>query len=85
MATKGPENVTVAVRDNGIGIPAQDLPYIFDKFYRVQNEDTKRIKGTGLGLAISQSIVEAHDGRIWIDSSPGKGSTFTFSLPQLVK
>jgi PAS domain S-box-containing protein len=80
-ATIDQENVLIAIRDTGIGIPAQDLPYIFDKFYRVKNEDTKRIKGTGLGLAIVQSIVEAHHGRIWVDSTPGKGSTFTFSLP----
>jgi signal transduction histidine kinase len=80
-ATIDGEQVMVAIRDTGIGIPTQDLPYIFDKFYRVKNEDTKLIKGTGLGLAIVQSIVEAHHGRVWVDSSPGKGSTFTFSLP----
>ncbi|MCL4261709.1 MAG: GAF domain-containing protein [Anaerolineae bacterium] len=73
--------VVVAVQDNGIGIPAADLPYVFDKFYRVQNETTRGIKGTGLGLAITWSIVEAHHGRIWVESAPGKGSTFAFALP----
>jgi signal transduction histidine kinase len=77
----GQDQVFVAVQDNGIGIPAPDAPYIFDKFYRVQNEATRGIKGTGLGLAITRSIVEAHHGRIWVESTPGTGSTFTFSLP----
>lgn len=69
------------VQDNGIGIPATDLPYIFDKFYRVRDEKTKNIKGTGLGLAITKSIVEANNGRIWAESTPGKGTLFTVTLP----
>lgn len=73
--------VSVMVQDDGMGIPPQDVPYIFDKFYRVQTEATKGIRGTGLGLAITRSIVEAHHGRIWVDSAPGAGSTFTFLLP----
>jgi two-component system NtrC family sensor kinase len=76
-----PDRVTVTVKDNGLGIPAADLPYIFDKFYRVSAESTKGIKGTGLGLAIVKSVVEAHNGRIWADSTLGQGSTFTFTLP----
>ncbi len=75
------DQVITAVQDNGIGIPAADLPHLFDKFYRVQNESTRGIKGTGLGLAITRSIVEAHHGRIWVESAPGKGSTFAFTLP----
>jgi PAS domain S-box-containing protein len=78
----GTSKVEVQVKDTGIGIPQAALPYIFDKFYRVGNEQTRDIKGTGLGLAIAKSIVEAHDGRISITSMPGKGSTFTFFLPQ---
>lgn len=73
--------VEVRVKDTGIGIPQADLPFIFDKFYRVGNEQTKDIKGTGLGLAISRSILEAHGGRISVSSTPDKGSTFTFFLP----
>lgn len=73
--------VVVRVEDNGIGIPAADLPHVFDKFYRVQSEATQGIKGTGLGLAIVRSIVEAHGGRIWAESVEGEGSTFAFYLP----
>lgn len=76
--------VTVRIRDNGIGIPAADLPYIFDEFYRVKNKATENIKGTGLGLAIVKRIITAHKGYIWAESEPGKGgSTFTFFLPVL--
>lgn len=78
---KNPNSVEVAISDTGIGIAPQDLPYVFDKFYRVQNDQTKDIKGTGLGLAITQSIIEAHNGRIWVNSTPGQGTTFVFSLP----
>jgi hypothetical protein len=67
--------------DTGIGIPAADLPYVFDKFYRVKSKATRDIEGTGLGLAITRSVIEAHGGRIWVESEEGKGSTFTFTLP----
>jgi len=72
--------VIIQVTDNGPGIPASDQPYIFDKFYRASNIplDTP---GTGLGLAIVKSIVENHQGRIWVDSSAGQGTTFTVVLP----
>lgn len=73
--------VTVSVTDTGIGIPAADLPYVFDKFYRVKNKATRDIEGTGLGLAITRSVIEAHGGRIWVESEEGKGSAFTFTLP----
>jgi two-component system OmpR family sensor kinase len=75
--------VTVVVQDKGIGIPQADLPFIFDEFYRVRNEATEDIKGTGLGLAIVKRIIEAHQGYIWVESTEGKGSTFTFFLPTL--
>lgn len=68
------------VSDNGPGIPVADQPYIFDKFYRASNVATE-ISGTGLGLAIVKSIVENHQGRIWVDSTPRQGSTFTVVLP----
>jgi len=68
------------VSDNGPGIPAADQPYIFDKFYRASNVpfDTP---GSGLGLAIVKSIVENHQGRIWVESTIGHGTTFTVVLP----
>jgi PAS domain S-box-containing protein len=68
------------VSDTGIGIPPLDLPYIFDKFYRASNASSE-INGTGLGLAIVKSIVENHQGRIWVESTPGQGTTFTVVLP----
>jgi two-component system phosphate regulon sensor histidine kinase PhoR len=72
--------VILQVSDNGPGIPITDQPYIFDKFYRGSNILTDT-PGTGLGLAIVKSIVENHQGRIWVESVPGKGSTFTVVLP----
>jgi len=74
--------IVVSVQDTGIGIPPADQPYIFDKFYRVQSEETASISGTGLGLAIVKSVIERHNGRVWVKSEPGVGSTFTFILPK---
>jgi PAS domain S-box-containing protein len=71
----------IRVTDNGIGIPARDVPHVFDKFYRVQSDATASIPGTGLGLAITKSIVEAHAGRIGVESIEGAGSTFWVDLP----
>lgn len=73
--------VEVSVTDEGIGIAAQHLPKVFDKFYRVEGGYSRRTPGSGLGLYICRSIVEAHGGRIWAESVPGQGSTFTFALP----
>lgn len=70
----------IKIADTGIGIPTDSLPFIFDKFYRVTNADLES-KGTGLGLAISQRIIEAHQGRIEVESELGIGSTFTIFLP----
>jgi len=75
------DNVIIHVKDTGYGIPPDDLPFIFDRFYRVHNDDVKDIEGNGLGLAIVKSIVEQHGGQISVESKPGKGSCFTFSLP----
>lgn len=72
--------IIIQVSDNGPGIPASDQPYIFDKFYRASNVEGDT-PGTGLGLAIVKSIIENHQGRIWVDSSPGLGTTFTIVLP----
>jgi two-component system NtrC family sensor kinase len=72
--------VILQFTDFGIGIPAVDLPYIFDKFYRAANASAD-VSGTGLGLSIVKSVVENHGGRIWVESVPGKGTTFTVVLP----
>jgi len=68
------------ISDSGVGIPGLDLPYIFDKFYRASNV-AGEASGTGLGLAIVRSIVENHQGRIWVESTVGQGTTFTIVLP----
>jgi signal transduction histidine kinase len=73
--------VMVCVRDQGLGIAAEDLPRIWDRFYRVDNTNTRRIGGTGLGLSITRALVELHGGRIWVTSMIGVGSDFSFTLP----
>lgn len=75
------EYVTIAVQDTGIGIKKEDIPRIFDKFYRVQSDQTRMVSGSGLGLSIVKGIVEAHFGKIDVVSQVGKGTTFTVSLP----
>jgi len=71
----------VAVIDNGIGIPARDLPRVFERFFQVETHLTRRHGGMGLGLAVAKAMIELHSGRIWAESAQGKGSTFTFLLP----
>jgi signal transduction histidine kinase len=75
------EQVEIAIADSGEGIPAEELPYIFDKFYQVQLGIQAKAKGTGLGLAIAKSLVELQGGSIWVQSQVGEGSTFVFTLP----
>ncbi|MEA3339189.1 MAG: ATP-binding protein [Chloroflexota bacterium] len=82
-AAGGEEHVVVSVADNGIGIPPAQQPYIFDKFYRVESEETISIVGSGLGLAIVKTVIEKHNGRVWVESKPGQGSVFSFVLPTL--
>jgi two-component system, OmpR family, phosphate regulon sensor histidine kinase PhoR len=72
----------VQVQDTGLGIPQEEIPFVFDKFYRATNTNSD-ITGTGLGLAIVKSVVDAHQGRIWVDSNPGHGSCFTVVLPMV--
>ncbi len=79
LAEAGNDFVRFAVRDTGIGIPADDVPRIFERFYRVDKSRTG--SGTGLGLSIAKHIVEAHGGKIWVESLEGQGSTFFFSMP----
>ena len=74
--------VRTAVSDTGIGIKKEDLPRIFDKFYRVKTTETRQIVGTGLGLSIVKSIVDAHLGSIFVESEVGKGTTLTILLPK---
>jgi len=71
----------VAVRDTGSGIPPEDLPRIFDRFYRVDKSRSRTGGGSGIGLAIVKQLVELHGGKVWAESTPGQGSTFSFSLP----
>lgn len=80
----GDQNVVqLYVRDTGPGIAAEDIPHLFQKFYRVDNSATRTIGGTGLGLYICRKIVELYQGRIWVESKPGQGSSFFINLPRL--
>ncbi len=72
----------LTVADTGLGIPSADLPFIFDKFYRVQTQATQNIEGSGLGLAIVKAIVDQHGGQITAESVEGQGSLFTLTLPR---
>ena len=74
-------HLRVSVTDDGIGIPARHLPRIFERFFQVETHLTRRYGGMGLGLAVAKANIELHGGRIWAESEPGKGSTFTFLLP----
>lgn len=84
LGLTGDESVVqVRVQDTGPGIPTQDIPHLFQKFYRVDNSSTRTIGGTGLGLFISRKIIELYHGRIWVESELGKGSTFYINLPRI--
>ncbi|MFC1996350.1 response regulator [Chloroflexota bacterium] len=76
-------NIWVHIQDNGLGIPAEDLPHIFDKFFRVEADDRLDIQGNGLGLAIVKAIVEQHTGEVKVSSEFGNGSCFSFRLPMV--
>lgn len=75
--------VQIYIRDTGKGIPSDDIPHLFQKFYRVDGSDTRTVGGTGLGLFICRKIIEMYNGRIWVESVANKGSTFYINLPRL--
>lgn len=81
LATKERE-VEIRVQDNGPGIPAEDLPHIFERFYRVDKGRSREKGGTGLGLSIVKHIVQLHGGRVWAESQPGQGTSIGFTLPR---
>ena len=74
-------HVIMSISDQGLGMPKKELAHIFERFYRVDKARSRAQGGTGLGLAISKEVIEMHHGRIWVDSTEGKGSTFYISLP----
>lgn len=76
------DHVIVSIKDSGIGIPAEDIPHLFQKFYRVDNKDTREIGGTGLGLYLCRRLTEIIGGRIWAESIRNSGSTFYVELPR---
>ncbi|HCU99133.1 MAG TPA: histidine kinase, partial [Chloroflexi bacterium] len=73
--------IIISVKDSGIGVEAGDLNKIFDRFHRVADTETSHTQGAGLGLYLTRAIIEAHHGRIWVDSDPGLGSTFHIAIP----
>jgi signal transduction histidine kinase len=77
-----PDEVVVTVSDQGIGIAPAEQTRVFDAFYRVDDAPTRRTQGTGLGLYLAKAVVEAHGGHIWVESDPGRGAAFSFSLPR---
>lgn len=77
------EQVVISIQDTGLGIPTEDISHLFQKFYRVNNMDRQSIGGTGLGLYLCRRLVEAMQGRIWVESNYGSGSTFFVELPRI--
>ncbi len=77
-----PDAVVITVSDQGIGIAPAEQTRVFDAFYRVDDAPTRRTQGTGLGLYLAKAVVEAHGGKIWVESEPGHGASFSFSLPR---
>lgn len=81
--TGNEDKVIISIKDSGIGIPVEDIPHLFQKFYRVNNTETNQIGGTGLGLYLCRRLAEAMNGRIWVESEYQKGSTFFLELPRI--
>jgi len=84
-AQKDQDQILFSVKDDGIGIPKEDLPRIFERFYRVDKGRSQELGGTGLGLSIVKHIIQAHGGKIWAESHLGEGSTFHFTLPSFFR
>jgi signal transduction histidine kinase len=80
-AEKLPGYIKVSVMDDGLGIPAKDLPRVFDRFFQVQSHLTRSHGGMGLGLSVTKAMIELHGGQIWVESIEGKGSNFSFLIP----
>ena len=74
--------VQIDITDTGCGIPAADIGGVFEEFYRADNPVNQKIPGAGLSLALAKSIIEAHGGKIWVETAFGSGSTFSFTLSQ---
>ena len=81
QTVKVDNNITVLVKDTGIGIKESDIPLLFERFKQLDSGMTRKTGGTGLGLSICKDIVEKHNGKIWVESIIDKGSVFCFSLP----
>ena len=77
--------IFIEVEDNGVGIPEEDLPFVFERFYKADKARTRGKSGTGLGLAIAKNIVEAHHGVLTVQSKQGQGTTFSFLIPRILK
>jgi DNA topoisomerase VI subunit B len=77
------KQISISVKDSGIGIPAEDIPHLFQKFYRVDNSDTREIGGTGLGLYLSRRLAEAMSGNLRVESKYKEGSTFYLEIPRM--
>jgi len=77
-----PDEVIVSVSDEGIGIPVEEQTRIFERFYRVDDALSRRTAGSGLGLYLAKAVIDAHGGRIWVESIPGYGASFSFALPR---
>jgi len=76
------DSIEFSIEDTGIGIPKEDLKKVFEEFFRSENAPAQKIKGTGLGLSLVKKIIEAHKGKLWVDSELGKGTTFIFTIPK---
>jgi two-component system phosphate regulon sensor histidine kinase PhoR len=76
------DHYLVSISDQGIGVNPDHFDHIFERFYRVRNTASRQYSGIGMGLYVAKVIVDAHEGRIWLTSNPGTGSTFYFTLPR---
>ncbi len=79
------DSVQVSVRDTGVGISEEDQQYVFERFFRSRTPHEEKIEGTGLGLSIVKAVIDKHGGQLWVESREGVGSTFTFTLPRVLR